>query len=117
FRAVVDEAGGDGDAIVVLEARPLQRDRRDRQGGGLPRRHVDRRQRGPLRQLDVVTPGRLLPAAALEIADQDDLAARQRRLAEQADRELQRRREARRPRPDRGGGESRLETAAIAGRA
>ena len=81
LRAVIHDARGDRDAIVVLEARPLQRDRRDREVRRLARRHVDRRQRRALRQLHVVAAGRLLPAAPLEVADQNDLAPRQRGLA------------------------------------
>ena len=107
LRAVIDDAGRDDDAIVILEPRALQRHRRHRQIGRLAGRDVDRRQRRPLGQLHVVAAGRLLPSAPLEVADQEDLAPRQGRLAEQAAGELQRGGIPGRARARRGGGERR----------
>ena len=75
----LDDAGGDRDALLVRERRrAASDDRRHREVRRVRRRDRHRRQRRAVGQPHAFG---AVPAAALEVADQDDLAPRQRRLA------------------------------------
>ena len=112
--AVIRDAGGDGDALLVGERRALERDRRHRQIRRLGVADRDRRQDRSIRQADVVRPA---PAAALKVGDQHDLAARKRRFRQDAARELERRTVVRGARGKLRGSQRRLQPALVRCRA
>ena len=93
---VIRQARGDGHALLIREGRARQRHRGDADVhlilGATDR---NRRDRCPLRQADAFFTA---PSAPLEVADEHDLAARQRGFRKDAARNLQRRRVARRAR-------------------
>ena len=70
---MIRDAARHGDAVLVFEPRPLDRDRRDRQVRGRLVTDRDRRQHRAVRQPHVVSAWRLFPPAALEVADQTRL--------------------------------------------
>ena len=110
--ALVRQARGNRDALLIGKPLAGERDRRHRHVGGIGGGDRDRREHGAFRKMQILGP---LPAHSLEVRDQDGFAALQGRLRKEALSQLQGWSEARRARADAGGVEGR-EEARLVGR-